>query len=233
MARFARLRTHMVSRQIADRGIADARLLAALRAVPREHFVPPHLRRFAYEDGPLPIAAGQTISQPYIVALMIEAAALAPDDRVLEIGTGSGYAAAVMSRLAAEIFTIERHAVLAGDARRRLAQLGYANVAVRLGDGTRGWPEAAPFDAVIVAAGGPEVPDTLRRQLRVDGRLVMPVGRRRSRQDLVRVRCRGENDFAEDVLGCVSFVPLIGAEGWPEKASKQDDDGDQACSVLE
>ena len=233
MARFARLRTRMVSRQIEDRGIADARLLAAMRAVPREHFVPPHLRRFAYEDGPLPIAAGQTISQPYIVALMIEAAALAPDDRVLEIGTGSGYAAAVMSRLAAEVVTIERHAVLAGEAGRHLAQLGYANVAVRVGDGTLGWPEAAPFDAVIIAAGGPEVPDTLRRQLRTGGRLVMPVGRRRSSQNLVRVLRRGENDFAEDVLGLVSFVPLIGAEGWAEHAARQDDDRDQACSVLE
>ncbi|WP_246696744.1 protein-L-isoaspartate(D-aspartate) O-methyltransferase [Methylobacterium planeticum] len=233
MAQFARQRAHMVARQIAARGLTDARLLAAVRAVPRECFVPPHLRAFAYEDGPLPIAAGQTISQPYIVALMIDAAALAPGDRVLEIGAGSGYAAAVMSRLAAEILAVERHALLAEEARRCLGRLGYGNVAVRHGDGTLGWPEAAPFDAIVVAAGGPEVPGPLRRQLRIGGRLVMPVGARPGSQRLVRLLRRGEEDFSEDALGLVSFVPLIGAEGWAEDPARRDAGRYQARSEVE
>jgi protein-L-isoaspartate(D-aspartate) O-methyltransferase len=164
-------RERMVNRQIAARGVRDPRVLRAMREVPREQFVAPGLEEFAYEDSPLPIAEQQTISQPYIVALMIEAAEIGQGDKVLEIGTGSGYAAAVLSRIANEVYTIERHASLAQAAASRFARLGYRNIEVRRGDGTLGWPEAAPFDAIIVTAGGPEVPETLRRQLRIGGRL--------------------------------------------------------------
>ncbi|WP_336488070.1 protein-L-isoaspartate(D-aspartate) O-methyltransferase [Methylobacterium nigriterrae] len=216
MADFARARERMLARQIEGRGIADRRLLDAMRAVPREAFVPEDMREFAYEDGPLPIAAGQTVSQPYIVALMLEAAEIGPDDRVLEIGAGSGYAAAVMSRLAGSVLAIERHRVLAEEARGRLARLGYDNATVREGDGTLGAPEDAPFDAIVAAAGGPSVPDTLRRQLRLGGRLVMPVGSREHAQTLVKVVRLGEDAFAEESLGPVSFVPLIGAHGWSD-----------------
>lgn len=214
MPDFARARARMVADQVAGRGIADPRVLDAMRRVPRERFVPPDLAAHAYADGPLPIEAGQTVSQPYIVALMIEAAALGPDDRVLEIGAGSGYAAAVMGLIARRVEAIERHAVLARGAGRRLAELGYGNVTVRAGDGTLGLPEAAPFDAILAAAGGPRVPDTLRAQLRVGGRLVMPVGSRGGDQRLVRVLRRDAAAYEEDDLGPVSFVPLIGAHGW-------------------
>lgn len=214
MADYSHVRARMVETQIARRGIRDAHLLAALGLVPREAFVEPGMQADAYTDGPLPIGEGQTISQPYIVALMIEAAEIKAGDRALEIGGGSGYAAAVMSRIAARVYTIERHAPLADKARERLAELGYENVAVRVGDGTLGWPEAAPFDAILVAAGGPEVPDALKRQLAVGGRLVIPVGAEEGEQALLKVTRRGEDDFAEEDLGPVRFVPLIGAQGW-------------------
>jgi protein-L-isoaspartate(D-aspartate) O-methyltransferase len=207
-------RDRMVEVQIAGRGVTDARVLAAMREVPREAFVPSELAPHAYDDSPLPIAEGQTISQPFIVAAMIEAAGLAPADRVLEVGAGSGYAAAVMSRIARELFTIDRHAPLVKAAQARFDRLGYANIATRIGDGTRGWPEAAPFDAVVVAAAGPAVPPSLRAQLRIGGRLLIPVGDAEDRQRLVRVVRRGENDFIDEDLGPVRFVPLIGAEGW-------------------
>jgi protein-L-isoaspartate(D-aspartate) O-methyltransferase len=216
MPDFREARSRMVERQLAGRDIRDARVLEALRHVPRERFLPEHLAEFAYDDGPLPIASGQTISQPYIVALMAQAAALTPPDRVLEIGTGSGYAAAVFSHLADRVFTIERHAALANAACQRLADLGCANVEVRVGDGTLGWPDAAPFDAIVVAAGGPDVPDALRRQLKRGGRLVMPVGDRNGNQRLVRVTRRSDEAFAEEDLGGVLFVPLIGEQGWDE-----------------
>jgi protein-L-isoaspartate(D-aspartate) O-methyltransferase len=180
----------MVEGQLAARGIRDARVLAAMARVPRHDFVPEGLAEFAYDDTPLPIESGQTISQPYIVALMIEAAAVGPDDRVLDVGTGSGYAAAALSLLAREVWSIERQAVLCETAAARLARLGYDNVHVRCGDGTRGWPEAAPFDAILVAAGGPSVPETLKRQLAVGGRLVVPVGREKTWQRLVKVTHR-------------------------------------------
>ncbi|WP_428483629.1 protein-L-isoaspartate(D-aspartate) O-methyltransferase [Rhodopila sp.] len=208
----ARQRARMVRNQIARRGVSNPDVLAAMRRVPRERFVPAHLAAFSYDDGPLPIEAGQTISQPYIVALMIEAAKVAFGDRVLEIGTGSGYAAAIISRIVDHVYTIERHAVLADMARRRLTDLRYENVDVRTGDGTHGWPEAAPFDAILVAAGGPEVPDTLRRQLKVGGRLVMPVGEHDD-QRLVKLVRTGEDAFQQEDLGGVMFVPLIGAHG--------------------
>jgi protein-L-isoaspartate(D-aspartate) O-methyltransferase len=204
-------RAAMVERQIAGRGVADPRVLAAMREVPREAFVPDALAEFAYEDSPLPIEAGQTISQPYIVARMIELAVLGPHDRVLEVGAGSGYAAAVMSRIAAQVFAVERHAVLAGAARRRLAQFGYDNVTVCHRDGTEGLPEHAPFNATIVSARGDRVPEALRTQLAVDGRLIIPVGWRRV-QVLKRIMRRGEEEFEEEGHGMVAFVPLI-AEG--------------------
>lgn len=209
-------RRRMVDDQIAARGVRDPRVLAAMRAVPREAFVPGDQAAFAYEDEPLPIGDGQTISQPYVVAAMTAALALSPGDRVLEIGTGSGYAAAVLAHLAAEVYTIERIPALAEAAARRLADLGYTNVHVRQGDGTRGWPEQAPFDAIVATAGGPRVPPSLLAQLAVGGRLVMPVGPAPRMQRLVRV-VKGEGgDIVEEVLEEVAFVPLIGAEGWPE-----------------
>jgi protein-L-isoaspartate(D-aspartate) O-methyltransferase len=155
-------RERMVERQIAQRGVRDPHVTEAMREVPREAFVPEGLQEFAYEDAPLPIEAGQTISQPYIVALMIAAAEIQPGDRVLEIGAGSGYAAAVMSRIAERVYAIERHEDLTDQARERLRRLGYDNVEVRTGDGTHGWPDAAPFDAILAAAGGPAIPQTLK-----------------------------------------------------------------------
>jgi protein-L-isoaspartate(D-aspartate) O-methyltransferase len=211
--------SRMVRRQIEGRGVHDARVLAAMRKVEREAFLPEAMREFAYEDTPLPIEAGQTISQPYMVARMAEAAEIQSGDRVLEIGAGSGYAAAVLGELAARVFTIERHAALADLARARLRHLGYRNVDVINGDGTLGWPEAAPFDAIVVTAGGPRVPEALRRQLAVGGRLVIPVGGTRNRQQLVRVRRTGAQSFDREDLEDVMFVPLIGRHGWEDVPS--------------
>lgn len=207
-------RERMVTRQIANRGITNPAILAAMRAVPRELFVPEAFRAYAYDDSPLPIPAEQTISQPYVVAYMIAALALEPDDRVLEIGTGSGYAAAVLSRIVSQVYTVERHRSLAAYARQRLAQGGYDNVEVRHGDGTLGWPEHAPYDGIIVAAGGPTIPLSLQQQLTIGGRLVMPVGRRRHHQNLVLLTRIDAEVFTDEVLAPVAFVPLIGDEGW-------------------
>lgn len=217
MATLEKQRDAMVAHQIVARGIEDPAVLAAMRAVPREAFVPEGLREFAYEDSPLPIEAGQTISQPYIVALMIEAAGIGADDRVLEIGVGSGYAAAIASRIARRVHAIDRHAELADLARARMARLGYDNVVIRAGDGTRGWPENAPFDVILVAAGGPEIPRPLCRQLAIGGRLVIPVGDA-DQQRLVRVVRTSDDDYEDEDLGRVQFVPLIGAHGWPRDA---------------
>jgi protein-L-isoaspartate(D-aspartate) O-methyltransferase len=213
---FAAEREAMVRRQIAGRGIKGRRLLEAFRSVPREQFVAEGVRAFAYEDGPLPIEAEQTISQPYIVAVMIEAAEIAPGDKVLEIGAGSGYAAALMGRIADEVISIERHGELAGLARERLAALGYGNVRIVEGDGTGGLPEEAPFDAILCAASGSHVPRALLDQLAIGGILVMPVGEPNAVQRLVKSVRRGEVDFHEEDLGPVRFVPLIGAHGWSE-----------------
>jgi protein-L-isoaspartate(D-aspartate) O-methyltransferase len=213
---FTSLREDMVTRQIAGRGIRGSHLLAAMREVPREAFVPEDVTALAYEDGPLPIGAGQTISQPYIVALMIEAAGVKPGDRVLEIGAGSGYAAAVMGRIAEEVVAIERHAGLAEQAAGRLRRLGYGNVEIVTGDGSGGCPDRAPFDAILAAASGSHVPPALRAQLAIGGRLVMPVGAPGGVQELVRVTRLSADDYREDGLGGVRFVPLIGAEGWRE-----------------
>ncbi|HEY5513180.1 MAG TPA: protein-L-isoaspartate(D-aspartate) O-methyltransferase [Geomonas sp.] len=204
----------MVSEHLLARGVRDKAVVRAMREVPREAFLPPGMERFAYDDGPLPIDAGQTISQPYIVAFMIEALELQGDERVLEIGTGSGYAAAVLSRCAAEVFTVERIASLAESARMRLQELGYHNVTVHLGDGTLGWQEHAPYGAIVVTAGAPKLPGELLSQLALQGRLVIPVGPTQHLQTLVRVRRVGESDYRHEELCPVRFVPLIGEQGW-------------------
>ncbi|MCY3611112.1 MAG: protein-L-isoaspartate(D-aspartate) O-methyltransferase [Gemmatimonadetes bacterium] len=203
----------MLRRHLVERGISDLRVLEAMATVPRERFVAPECRSRAYDDGPLPIGEGQTISQPYVVAWMAEAVELGREDRVLEIGTGSGYAAAVLSRIAGIVHSVERHAALAEAARDRLRALGYANVHVRQGDGTLGWSEHAPYDAIVVSAGGRRVPRPLREQLTVGGRLVMPVGWGWRGQSLVRERHKGPGTFTREKLGRVRFVPLIGEAG--------------------
>jgi protein-L-isoaspartate(D-aspartate) O-methyltransferase len=216
MLDLSRARARMVDVQIARRGVRDRHVLEAMRRVPREAFVEPGLEEFAYEDGPLPIAEGQTISQPYIVALMIESAEVKPGTSVLEVGAGSGYAAAVMSQIADRVYAIERHPSLGEAARERFKTLGYDNIDLRVGDGTNGWPEAAPFDAILVAAGGPEVPQALKEQLAIGGRLVIPVGEQERHQTLLKVTRNGEADYEEEDLGVVAFVPLIGEQGWAE-----------------
>jgi protein-L-isoaspartate(D-aspartate) O-methyltransferase len=210
-------RQEMVQRQIAGRDVRDRHVLDAMTSVPREAFVPERLAEFAYHDTPLPIEEEQTISQPYIVALMAEALELEPGQRVLEVGAGSGYAAAVLSRIVGdtgEVYAIERHATLAGLARERMERLGYGNVHVRHGDGTLGWPEHAPYDAIAVAAGGPEAPPALKQQLALGGRLVIPIGTDPRQQELVRIQRLGPDRFEEENLGGVRFVPLVGAQGW-------------------
>ncbi len=211
---FAKRREAMVEHKIAGRGVRSSTVLEAMRTVPREAFLPEHLREFAYEDAPLPIAEGQTISQPYIVALMTEALGLKGGEDVLEIGTGSGYAAAILSRIAGNVYTVERIGQLAERAATALSDLGYRNVHVLHADGTRGWPDHAPYDAIIVAAGGPVVPESLKRQLKIGGRLVIPVGGGRQVQELVRVVRDSEHKYRTEDLAGVRFVPLIGAEGW-------------------
>ena len=216
MADLSEARRQMVAHQIQERGVRSALVARAMREVPREEFMSEEMREFAYADSPLPIGEGQTISQPYIVAYMTEALELEGGERVLEVGTGSGYAAAVLARVAREVYTIERHPSLARSAKATLARLGYRNVQVIEGDGTRGWPEAAPYDAIVVAAGGVEVPAALRSQLAIGGRLVIPVGPSPREQQLVRVTRTGEDEFEEEDLLPVRFVPLIGEQGWPE-----------------
>lgn len=205
----------MVEHDIRARGVRDSRVLAAMTRVPREALVPPEMAEFAYEDTPLPIGGGQTISQPFIVAVMTEAVAIQPGDTVLEIGTGSGYAAAVLAELADHVYTIERQPELARTARRRLAELGYDNVEVHLGDGTLGWTDHAPYDAILVTAGGPDLPPALLDQLAVGGRLIIPVGSERA-QDLVRITRRSQREYERENLGPVRFVPLVGEAGWSE-----------------
>ncbi|MDB5395875.1 MAG: protein-L-isoaspartate O-methyltransferase [Rhodospirillales bacterium] len=209
-------RKRMVDTQIAGRGVCDPLVLDAMRRVPRETFVGPEFEEFAYEDGPLPIGEGQTISQPYIVALMIEAAEVKTGDRVLEVGAGSGYAAAVISRIADRVYAIERYPSLAEAARRRFRELGYNNIDLRVGDGTKGWLEAAPFDAILVSAGGPEAPPALKQQLAIGGRLIIPVAEDERGQTLLKLTRKNEDDYETVDLGAVMFVPLIGEQGWAE-----------------
>jgi protein-L-isoaspartate(D-aspartate) O-methyltransferase len=207
-------REAMVREQIEARGITDQRVLAAMRSIPRERFTTIETRQHAYEDRALPTQDGQTISQPYIVALMCEAARLQPTDRVLEIGTGSGYSAAVLSHIVHRVWTLERNPKLARFSGSRIAELGLANVTVLRSDGTSGWPPAAPFDAILVTATGPKVPDTLKQQLVLGGRLVMPVGPLDGPQKLVRIVRESVDRFTEEALLDVNFVPLIGEHGW-------------------
>jgi protein-L-isoaspartate(D-aspartate) O-methyltransferase len=207
-----RLRDAMIAQQLIKRGIKDERVLQAMREVPRHRFVPERYRAMAYDDMPLPIGHEQTISQPLMVAIMTEALQLRGAERVLEIGTGSGYQAAILARLAAVVFSLERHAALAAQARATLAALGIMNVHVLVGDGSMGLPEHAPYDAIIVTAGAPNVPQPLVDQLKPSGRLVIPVGDRLE-QTLVRVT-KTEQGLHRESLGGCRFVPLVGAQGW-------------------
>lgn len=218
MREFPSRRQTMLESQLIPRGIRDVRVLAAMGAVPREEFVPDYLRRYAYDDRPLPIEAGQTISQPFIVAFMAEAAKLQPGDRVLEIGTGSGYAAAVLSCIAKRVFSIERHPELAELALERMTRLGFTNVEVITGDGTLGLPSEAPFDAIVATAAGPDIPGPLRDELAVGGRLVMPVERRKGHQELIVLTRVDEDEYEEAAVLGVAFVPLIGEHGHPRPA---------------
>jgi protein-L-isoaspartate(D-aspartate) O-methyltransferase len=205
-------REAMVEDQIAARGVRDPGVLEALRTVPRHRFVPPEWQSSAYFDGPLPIGEGQTISQPYVVAEMTAALELKPTDRVFELGTGSGYQAAVASRLCAHVWTVEIHPTLAERAKKVLESLGYDNVSVRAGDGFRGWPEAAPFDAMLVTAAVPRLPQELLKQLKPGGRAVMPVGDTLGVQDLVLLRKQPDGTLVTKRIFAVRFVPATGRE---------------------
>jgi protein-L-isoaspartate(D-aspartate) O-methyltransferase len=207
-------REWMVRTQLEDRCIRDPAVLEAFRRVPREEFLPPDLQHLAYADEALPIELDQTISQPFIVALMAEAAQLRGGERVLEIGAGSGYAAAILASIAGVVFTVERHEELAATASRRLRDLGFANVRVRFGDGTLGWPEHAPYDAILVAATAPRIPTALVEQLAPGGRLVLPCGERHGRQELVRASRTPDGRLVVEHLDDVRFVPLIGEQGF-------------------
>ena len=209
-----RQRDIMIREHLQGRGIRDRAVLKAMRDVPREAFVNERFLDRAYGDHPLPIAEGQTISQPYIVAYMTEALELKKTDRVLEIGTGSGYAAAVLSRIVSTVHTVERLGRLVEEAGQRFKLLGYGNIVIHEGDGTLGWPEHSPYDAIVVTAGAPEVPKRLLEQLATGGRLVIPVGMSCEVQDLIRVRRLSEKEFRSEHLCGVRFVPLIGAAGW-------------------
>ena len=207
-------RERMVVEQIRGRGVSDPRVLQAMGKVPREAFVPEALHEFAYADRPLPIAGGQTISQPYIVAYMIEALALGGGEKILEIGAGSGYAAAVLAELGSTVFAIERVEALATQSAAELHRQGYENVHVLHADGTLGWMDHAPFDAILVSAGAPEVPDSLKAQLAIGGRMVIPVGSNLHAQELIQIKRVGEHEFKTEDLADVRFVPLIGEQGW-------------------
>jgi protein-L-isoaspartate(D-aspartate) O-methyltransferase len=213
---FAAEREAMVERQIESRGIREPTILEAFRSVPREEFLADEYRDLAYGDHPIPIEAGQTISHPYIVALMIHAAEIKCGDRVLEVGAGSGYAAAVMSRIAGEVIAMERQTELVAVAQERMQRLGYDNVRIVEGDGTRGWPGEAPYDAILAAASGSHVPPAWVEQLTDGGRIVMPVGDPGWVQKLVKVTKGPAGKLITEDLGAVRFVPLIGEEGWSD-----------------
>ena len=211
---FASRRAWMVEDQILGRGISSPLVIEAMRRVPREKFVTRNMIDSAYDDGPLPIGSGQTISQPYIVALMVDALDLKGGEVVLDIGTGSGYAAAVLASIASRVFSIERIPELADSAAKTLRAEGYDNVVVQCGDGTLGWPEQAPFDGICVAAGAPTVPETLKQQLSIGGHLVIPVGSVHSVQSLQRITRLSETEYHNENLGGVRFVPLLSEQGW-------------------
>ena len=208
-----RRRERMVSQQIEARGVRDCLVLAAMRNVPRHLFVEEALMSVAYEDRPQPIGHGQTISQPYIVALMSELLQVQPGMTVLEIGTGSGYQAAVLAEMGAEVFTVERIKKLHMTARQRMMKMRYFNVRLKLDDGTLGWPENAPYDRIIVTAGGPQVPQALVDQLDDPGRLIIPVGGTKSKQELIVVT-KKDGVVTEENKGACAFVDLVGAQGW-------------------
>lgn len=212
---FELLRSEMVERLRSHYHITDDRVLDVMNALPRQLFVPEALRSQSYRDNALPISAGQTISQPFIVARMTELLGLTGREKVLEIGSGTGYQTAVLASLAGHVYSIERIEGLYNDARRRLADLGLRNLTLRCGDGTKGWPAYAPYDAILVAAGGPEIPQPLVEQLAVGGRLVVPVGPDKRSQVLMRVR-RTDSGAVAEKCGACAFVPLVGEHGWSE-----------------
>jgi protein-L-isoaspartate(D-aspartate) O-methyltransferase len=215
-------RRRMVERQLIPRGIVDERVLDAMGRVPRHLFVPPDVAPYSYADHPLPIGDGQTISQPYIVALMLQEARIRPSDTVLDVGTGSGYAAAVAAELAERVVSIERHPSLASDAAATLEALGY-EVSVVTGDGSVGWPEQAPYDVIVAAATSPSVPAAWREQLAQNGRIVVPIGRSGGAQHLALFERRPDGMLAETNLGGVAFVPLLGEQAWPAPGEPERD----------
>jgi protein-L-isoaspartate(D-aspartate) O-methyltransferase len=219
---FEKERARMVKDQLFRHNVRDEPVLRAMSIVPREAFVPEQYQNMAYADSPLPIPAGQTISQPYVVAYMLELLDLQPGDKALEIGSGSGYAAAIMSRIVTEVHAVERHKELVAYSRERLEDLGYGNVIVHHGDGTVGWEKDGLFDAILVSAGGPRVPQALKAQLAPGGRLVMPVGRKARSQVLVKVIRSQCGDFRREEHGLVAFVPLIGEAGWNEQDAERE-----------
>ncbi len=224
MDHFERARLKMVEEKLRARGIRDERVLAAMASLERHRFVNGPLQSSAYEDRALPIGLGQTISQPWIVALMSESLQLKGGERVLEIGTGSGYQAAVLSLLAGRVYTIERHAELLRRARLIFEGMGLKNIVSRCGDGSIGWEDEGPFDRIVVTAASPGVPEALARQLVIGGRLVVPVGDRKQ-QDLKIIDRHGETDFQGYSAGACAFVPLLGREGWPVGGAREDDNG--------
>ncbi len=219
---YSKLRAKMVSEQIKARDFRDKNVLRAMEKVAREEFVPDEMKTLAYEDRPLLIGEGQTISQPYMVAIMTKALQLKGGERVLEIGTGSGYSAAILAEIAAEVYSIERHASLAVRAEKTLRRLNYTNINIITGDGTMGLPGYAPFEAIAVTAGAPHIPQSLKAQLSIGGRLVIPVGEGEDLQWLSRITRTREHEYKEQILGLCRFVPLIGEEGWHEDHGNND-----------
>jgi protein-L-isoaspartate(D-aspartate) O-methyltransferase len=213
--KYDRKREEMVRSQIEARGVRDPRVLSAFRAVPRHLFVSEALREQAYGDYPLPIGEQQTISQPYIVAEMTQALELGPDDRVLEIGTGSGYQAAILAQIVYRVYTVERKRALYMQTRNLFDKLNYHNIVTKYADGTKGWQEESPFDAIVVTAGAPELPEVLITQLAEGGRLVVPVGNQHT-QELIKI-CREKGDVQQTNLGGCRFVKLVGEHGWKEQ----------------
>lgn len=211
---FDEMRKRMVEEQLIRRGISDKKVLDAFRKVPRHEFIPEEFWGSAYNDYPIPIGNSQTISQPYMVALMTESLRLSGDERILEIGTGSGYQMAILAEIAKEVYSVERIQELADNAKKNLDKLGYVNCKIKVGDGTLGWEEYAPYVGIVVTAGAPRIPESLAKQLKDQGRLVIPIGGGFG-QILTITEKRGNSFMTQEVCGCV-FVPLIGKEGWPD-----------------